>query len=332
MKVIVGWSGGKDSQACLIWAKEKFGADNVEAAFCNTKWEKDVTYRHVELIPQMLGIELTILQSKKYDGFADLAIKKGRMPSTTARFCTEELKTKPMIDYILSQRESVLVIQGQRADESAKRAKLDEQCRYFKYYFEPYQTNTMIVELLSIKKTLTPKQRIKLNKAKQRLSEGKEDPKFHTYRKKEVFEWCEKYADDTWRPIFTWDAQKTISYSLDRGIPLNPLYYFGFTRIGCYPCIMCTKKETKWIVDNDPERIEEIGKLEGKSSAFFSADEVPLKYRRQTTSTGKKYCSIYDVVDYIKDKNATGDLFAEIEKQEKESSGRRCMSAYSICE
>lgn len=39
MKIIVSFSGGKDSQACLIQAVNQYGADNVEAVFCDTGWE-----------------------------------------------------------------------------------------------------------------------------------------------------------------------------------------------------------------------------------------------------------------------------------------------------
>lgn len=335
MKVLVSWSGGKDSQACLIWAAEKFGAKNIEAVFCDTGWEHEVTYRHVKLIPESLGVRLTTLKSSKYDGFVDLAVKKGRMPSTTARFCTEELKIKPMIDYVLNHTDDLLIIQGIRADESENRALMESQCRYFKYYFQPYQTNTMVVERLTKKmqkQNLSDKDLDKLKKAKGRLKKGKEDPKFHTYRKQDVFAWCEKYADDVLRPIFDWGDQQTISYSLDHGLPLNPLYYQGAVRVGCYPCIMCSKKEITDIVMNSPETINKIRDAETKSSGFFPPDYVPKKYRRHITNKGKKYALIDDVVEYIRDKNATGDLFAEIEKEEKESSGRRCMSAYSIFE
>ena len=31
MKIAVSFSGGKDSQVCLIWAVEKYGKDKVEA-------------------------------------------------------------------------------------------------------------------------------------------------------------------------------------------------------------------------------------------------------------------------------------------------------------
>jgi 3'-phosphoadenosine 5'-phosphosulfate sulfotransferase (PAPS reductase)/FAD synthetase len=43
MKIIVAYSGGKDSQASLLWAVEKYGADNIEALFCDTGWEHPVT-------------------------------------------------------------------------------------------------------------------------------------------------------------------------------------------------------------------------------------------------------------------------------------------------
>ncbi len=129
MKVIVQWSGGKDSEACLIWAVEKYGAKKVTAVFCDTGWEHADTYKHVHLIPELLGIKLDILKSKKYEGFVDMAVKKGRFPSTKARFCTEELKIKPMIDYVLDQKESLIIIQGIRADESHARSQMESECR-----------------------------------------------------------------------------------------------------------------------------------------------------------------------------------------------------------
>lgn len=44
-----------------------------------------------------------------------------------------------MIDYILDEvNDDVLIIQGIRAAESAKRAEMSKQCTYFKYYVQPY--------------------------------------------------------------------------------------------------------------------------------------------------------------------------------------------------
>ena len=40
MKILIFYSGGKDSQACLIWACNKYGVENCEAVFSDTGWEK----------------------------------------------------------------------------------------------------------------------------------------------------------------------------------------------------------------------------------------------------------------------------------------------------
>ncbi len=135
MKVIVSFSGGKDSQACLIWAAKKYGVDKIEAVFCDTGWEHPDTYQHIVDITNQMGVKLITLRGK-YD-FVSLAKYKKRFPSTKARFCTEELKIKPMIDYVLSLNDNCLIIQGIRSKESAGRAAMSAECMYFLNYFEP---------------------------------------------------------------------------------------------------------------------------------------------------------------------------------------------------
>ena len=48
MKVVIAFSGGKDSQASLIWAVKKFGTKNIIAVFCDTGWEHPLTYQHIK--------------------------------------------------------------------------------------------------------------------------------------------------------------------------------------------------------------------------------------------------------------------------------------------
>ena len=105
MKIIVQFSGGKDSQACLIWAVKKYGKDKITAVFCDTGWEHKDTYTHIHDVCNQLDVELITLKSRKYKDFVDMSINKSRFPSTMARFCTSELKIIPMVDYILSQDE-----------------------------------------------------------------------------------------------------------------------------------------------------------------------------------------------------------------------------------
>ena len=243
MKILVTFSGGKDSLASLLWIINNF-SKKIEIVFCDTKWESQITYDYIQSISEKLQMPITVLSSKKYDGFIDLALKKKRFPSTRARFCTEELKTKPMIDYILDHiDDDIMVIQGIRGAESTSRSKMQSQCNYFKYYKEPYQTNSMLIESLSKIDKPTKNQIKKFTKALERLKIGKEDPKFHTYRKKEVLKYMSLYSTDVWRPIFDWTAQQTVDYSVDLGFEINPLYKMGMKRVGCFPCMMCSNTE-----------------------------------------------------------------------------------------
>ena len=197
--------------------------------FCDTGWESELTYRYIDEIGQKLNIEIVKLKSKKYSGLIDLAEKKTRFPSSQRRFCTSELKSVPMIDYLLDEvNDDFIVIQGIRGAESASRAAMNAQCNYFKYYLNPYKVDKNC------------------------------KPKYHTYRRKDVLKFCEKHATDVIRPVFDWSAQQVIDYILDNGLEPNPLYRMGMKRVGCFPCIMAGLSEIHQIATRFPERIIEI--------------------------------------------------------------------------
>ena len=213
MKVIVSFSGGKDSLASLLWVRNNLTKDFI-TVFCDTGWEHPLTYKYIEEVQEQLGLNLITVKSKKFNGMVDLTKKKSRWPSSQRRFCTSELKTIPMIDYILDEvNDDVLIIQGIRAAESAKRAEMSKQCTYFKYYVQPYGKD----------------------------KNGKD--KYHTYRRKDVLAFRKKYADDLLRPVFDWSAQQVIDYILENGIQPNPLYRMGYKRVGCFPCVMASQQD-----------------------------------------------------------------------------------------
>jgi 3'-phosphoadenosine 5'-phosphosulfate sulfotransferase (PAPS reductase)/FAD synthetase len=293
MKILVFFSGGKDSQASLIWAVKKFGLKNLEADFCETWNEHEITYKHISDTIELMGVRGVFLQSKKYTSFQDLAEKKKRFPSTKARFCTEELKTKPIIDYVLDQREHVMIIQGIRRGESLSRSKMLPECTYFKYYFQPYKVD----------------------------KNGKGVT--FTYRRKDVIEWCKTYSADIWRPVFEWSAQEVINYILDNGQKPNPLYSFGFKRVGCFPCIMSGQGEIYTIMHDFPDRWAELKQMElevGRS--FFPPNYIPKRFCQNG-----EFPMLEDIEKYLNEKRATGDLF-KIESEEIS-----CSSHYTgLCE
>ena len=293
MKVLVAYSGGKDSQASLLWTVKKFGAKNVEAVFCDTGWEHPVTYEHIQKTTSALGVKLVTVKSKKYDGMIDLAEKKKRFPSAVARFCTSELKSIPFIDYVLEQKDHLLIIQGIRALESHKRSTMQRQCTYFKYYFEPYN----------------------------------DKGRTHTYRKKDVIKWTQKYAADILRPVFEWTGQQVIDYIIEEGQEPNPLYKEGFKRVGCFPCVMSGHKEVYEIIKRYPEHYDKIIEHEKRiGSSFFATDFVP-KYVQTGKSgqTGKSFTTADDVKRYLTAKNRIGCLFPDDDPIS-------CSSYYHLCE
>lgn len=328
MKLICPLSAGKDSQATMLYCIEKYGIDAIEAVFCDTKWEHELTYLHLDYLVKKSGVNYRILSSEKYNGFIDLAKQKKRFPSSTVGFCTEELKVKPMIDYILSLNESVMIFQGIRKDESRKRSKMEAECRFFKYYFQPYVSNQIIIERYQEQPPKTLNQKAEYEKAKSRLAEGKNDEKKHTYRKKEVFAWCSQYADDIQRPFFDSTANDVIYYSLNRDYDINPLYFKGASRVGCFPCKNATKGEMQLIISEFPETIDKIRTGEQYvGSTFFSPDYIPKRYHTGfDKKSGKSIAMIDDVVRYLTDKNAQIDMLVGLEMD------RTCKSVYAICE
>jgi 3'-phosphoadenosine 5'-phosphosulfate sulfotransferase (PAPS reductase)/FAD synthetase len=124
MTHIVCFSGGKDSTALVLWAKENL--PEFTTVFCDTGWEHPITYAYIEEINStVLDGMLCRLTSEKYpSGFVQLCELKGRAPSAKARFCTEALKVRPMIDWMKTIDDEITVYQGIRADESASRARM----------------------------------------------------------------------------------------------------------------------------------------------------------------------------------------------------------------
>jgi len=289
MKIIVSYSGGKDSQACLIKAVEKYGADKITAVFCDTGWEHPETYKHITSTCDQMNVELVTLKSK-FD-FVSLAVYKKRFPSTNARFCTSELKMKPMIDYVLSLKDSCIIIQGIRAKESASRAAMLPECMYFKSYFEQN------------KKGRT------------------------AYRKKDIIEWSKTKDASVLRPIFSYTAQEVIDTILDAGMKPNPLYSRGFSRVGCFPCIMCRHKEVILLMKDELMRqrlIDAETRMKNETprgSTFFPPTYIP-KY----ACANKSYPTLSDVFNYVRGKKDLPDMF-------EPEGGYSCLSMFhGLCE
>lgn len=162
--IIVSMSGGKDSTATAILAQRD--GRECRYLFADTGHEHAETYKYLDYHRDRLGIEIEtvradfskqierkreLVRTKWVDEGAvtasqaeeicellqhtgvpmlDLCLWKGRFPSTRARFCSEELKHRPLNlrqMEIAAGRADVESWQGVRADESPSRARLPER-------------------------------------------------------------------------------------------------------------------------------------------------------------------------------------------------------------
>jgi len=272
-KHIVLSSTGKDSEAAMWWAYHNLPYNDWEVIFSDLDWDHSDVYDHLEYLESRTGKIFKRIKSNFFDDkisefvqqriieifgkdnvFAKMIMYKARFPSTKARFCTEELKVKPVIDYILDFcHYDLVLIQGVRAEESEARRNLKPTDDYFKFYLEPYGYDK------------------------------KGNPKFHTYRKKEVLAHLEKYDVTVLRPILKKTHNEVFNIIFENDSPGNKLYRAGMSRVGCFPCIMCRLSEIRMIAKYHPEKIDQIYELEILSkSTFFSAGFIPTKFCSKT--------------------------------------------------
>lgn len=98
-----------------------------ERVFLDTGWEHDLTYEYLrEDLPRALG-PITWVSGPRL--MEDLVRHRGMFPSRLRRFCTQELKVRPMIRHLrslMNAGQEVINAVGIRAAESPSRAQMSE--------------------------------------------------------------------------------------------------------------------------------------------------------------------------------------------------------------
>lgn len=159
---VVSVSGGKDSAATAILALETEPFESLRFVFADTGNEDRQTIDYVAYMADHLGIEIHTLPKRDFsreiagrreyvvkhwpgkgvsdadieralvalqptgNPFLDLCVWKGRFPSRKAQFCTEQLKTLPLVEWQMGfiergECDAVWSWQGVRIDESRAR-------------------------------------------------------------------------------------------------------------------------------------------------------------------------------------------------------------------
>ncbi len=305
---VVSVSGGKDSTALYILAVKRFGRDGFKAVFADTGNEHPVTLNYVRNLPAMAnGPEIKWVKAdfeihlerrgiEPTDSvFLDLCLIKGRVPSSKAQFCTENLKMAPIRDWLISDAKGRKVISftGIRAGESKRRSS------YAAAEFLPY------------------------------------------------------YPCWTVRPLLRWSEEQVFDYLDAAGVPPNPLYGVGFSRVGCFPCIHARKSELVRMPEDAWAKIEawetRIGRswfpagtippsaeqrivvesIRARNQKPVDADDDWRSEEEQEWINGNMVPTVAEVRDWCKTTRG-GSQYDLLVPEPVEI--KRCMSAWNVCE
>ncbi len=123
-KIIINVSGGKDSTVCLLLALKQYHKKDIIPIFADTNFEHSLTYEYLDYLEDKLKVKIERVKSKKYKGIIDCIRDKKMFPSGVRRFCTFNLKLKPIWDFIINNKlEEWEQWIGIRSDESIGRSK-----------------------------------------------------------------------------------------------------------------------------------------------------------------------------------------------------------------
>ena len=94
----------------------------------------------------------------------------------------------------------------------------------------------------------------------------------------------------SWRPLIRWSLEEVLALHRKYGVPLNPLYAMGAERVGCWPCMMCKKKEIRTIALKSPERIDQIRTQEQTFQTVHGRYSYQDEPEREAVTCNSGFC------------------------------------------
>ena len=120
---VISFSGGRTSGYLLRRVLDAGLRPDVHVLFADTEKERDETYAFVEACAQRWTV--TVHRVGRPGGFTQLIADRKFLPNPVTRFCTQELKIRPMRDWMLAHGYTHWTnVVGIRADEPRRVAKM----------------------------------------------------------------------------------------------------------------------------------------------------------------------------------------------------------------
>lgn len=284
MKHMVGFSGGIDSQAAARWVLNRYPAKDVILTNSNAGGnEHPLTDAHVdwysENVHPVERITAIVADIWETPGYAEKRGFDGNDPLDFGRMI--DIKRRPP---------------ARKAQFCTEILKLRPQRRWARSVFGPggkYEGEDYI----------------RYTGVRRDESAGRREYPFTS--------WDEWFDCELICPIADWTKKMCFDYVQQYGEQINPLYTFGFNRVGCAPCINSGKEDILNWATRFPEMIDKIRAWEARSGITFFPPMAPGAYHN----------TVDQVVDWARtSRGGRQQLFPILHEREA------CESKYGLCE
>lgn len=237
--IVVSFSGGKDSTATALLALAEIGAD-VRLVFADTGNEHELTLDYIHnYIPRALGVRVETVRADfaaKIAGKRAYVADKWPGKGVPAEFVERALRALvptgvPFLD--------LCIWKGRFPSRMAQ---------FCTQELKRYPLDGYMLALLAEGREVESWQGVRRDESRNRASalDRERTPEGWTIV----------------RPIAAWSADQVVASVRSKGVELNPLYRYGMRRVGCMPCINCSKGELAEIARRYPEHVDKVREWE----------------------------------------------------------------------
>lgn len=233
-------SGGKDSSATAILSAEDHPQEFCRYVFADTGNEHDLTYEYVYgYMQNVMGFKIDTVKAD----FTE-KIKKKKI------YIEEHWEEKGVDPTMVSDALAIMEPTGVPFLDLClwKNRFPSRRAQFCTQELKRYPMDAYMFELMELGYKLESWRGIRKDESQARR---------HAVEREEAAEgWTIVH------PIVDWTAQETVDFVINQGFELNPLYAQGMNRVGCMPCINCSKPELQEIAKRFPEHIDKIREWE----------------------------------------------------------------------